>query len=108
MSHAHQITVSASKHAPSVHKGGGKGKKTLKHMTVTPLANGGATVEHHFMPPDAGMGMPAPSETHGFSSPNKVGNHVKAMLQGMPGAPAAMPGAAPNAAIDGDSGNDAA
>lgn len=94
-----QVTVHASKH-PAAHKGK-SGKKTLRHMTVSPMANGGATVEHHFMPPSDGMSMPAPSETHAFMKPKQAGAHVASMLQG-------MPGGAPNAAADGDSGNDPA
>ncbi len=94
-----QISVSATKHKPAAHKGGGK--KTIHHLTVSPMANGGATVEHHFMPPSDGMSMPEPSETHAFMKPKQAGAHVASMLQG-------MPGAAPNAAMDGDSGNDAA
>ncbi len=100
-----QVTVHASKH-PAAHKGGkAGGKKALRHLTVTPMANGGATVEHHFMPPSDGMSMPAPSETHAFMKPKQAGAHVASMLQGMPGA---APGGAPNAAMDGDSGNDPA
>jgi hypothetical protein len=102
-----QVTVHASKHA-APHKAKGGGKKTLHHLSVTPMANGGATVEHHFMPPSDGMAMAPPSETHAFMKPKQAGAHVASMLQGMPGAAPATSGAPSNAAMDGDSGNDAA
>lgn len=96
-----QVTVNASKHKLAAHKGGGK--KKLRHMTITPMANGGATVEHHFMPSDEKdqYGPTPASETHGFTKGKDVGKHVATMLEG-------MPGGAANAAIDGDSGNDPA
>ncbi len=89
------VTVSASKSKP-VAKGGKGGKHKLRHMTVTPMANGGATVEHHFMPSDEKdqYGPTPPSQTHGFTKAKDVGKHVATMLEGMPGAGA-------NAAIDG-------
>lgn len=85
MSSSHkQVTVSASKHKPAGHKGGGA--KKLRHMTVTPMANGGATVEHHFHPSDGTeYGMTPKSETHGFTKSKDVGKHVASMLEGMPG-----------------------
>lgn len=83
----HQVTVSASKKPAGKSKGG---KKMLRHMTVTPMANGGATVEHHFMPSDgsdmfSGSGTTPASETHGFNKNKQVGQHVASMLEGMPG-----------------------
>ena len=89
-----QITVTAGK-KPSGEKAKGGKKGKLRHMTVTPMANGGATVEHHFMPADnTEYGMSPASETHGFSKAKDAGKHVATMLEGMPG-----PGA--NAQIDG-------
>lgn len=90
--HMSMVTVSASK-KPMAHKGKG-GKKMLRHMTVTPMANGGATVEHHFMPSDDMMTPTPAPETHGFGKNKDVGKHVSAMLDGMPG------GAAEAAGVD--------
>ena len=100
-----QITISATKKPMSsgAKKGGGKHK--LRHMTVTPMVNGGATVEHHFMPNDNTDYGPTPrSETHGFTKAKDAGKHVTSVLEGMPGtAPAAAAGgAAPAMPSDND------
>lgn len=81
--HSPHVTIHAKKlNAPHV-----KSFKKLKHMTVTPGAKGGATVEHHFGPVKDGdpYGPSHPSETHPFSKAKDAAKHVEAMLMGMPG-----------------------